>query len=71
MPKRLRKFIGAIVMISFVMIYALMAMALAQSRVVQDASGVLQAVYYAILGLAWVVPMMPLIRWMERPDVEH
>ncbi len=68
MPKRLRKFIGALVMISFVMIYALMAMALAQSRVVQEASGVLQAVYYAILGLAWILPMMPLIRWMERPD---
>ncbi|MGP0061337.1 MAG: DUF2842 domain-containing protein [Beijerinckiaceae bacterium] len=68
MPKRLRKFIGAIVMISFVMIYALMAMALAQSRLVQDASGVLQAIYYALLGLAWVLPMMPLIRWMERPD---
>ncbi|MGO9004229.1 MAG: DUF2842 domain-containing protein [Beijerinckiaceae bacterium] len=71
MPKRLRKFIGAIVMISFVMVYALMAMALAQSRLVQEASGVLQAVYYAILGMAWVVPMMPLIRWMERPDVEQ
>jgi hypothetical protein len=68
MPKRLRKFIGAVVMISFVLVYALVAMALAQSRVVQDAPGVLQAVYYAILGMAWILPVMPLIRWMERPD---
>jgi len=68
MPKRLRKFIGAVAMILFVLVYALMAMALAQSRVVQEAPGVLQAVYYAILGMAWVLPVMPLIRWMERPD---
>jgi hypothetical protein len=20
------------------------------------------------LGLAWILPLMPLIRWMERPD---
>jgi Protein of unknown function (DUF2842) len=22
---------------------------------------------YAVLGLAWIVPVMPLIRWMEKP----
>jgi Protein of unknown function (DUF2842) len=68
MPKSLRKFIGAMVMISFVIIYALVAMALAQSRVVQEASAVLQGLYYAVLGMAWILPMMPLIRWMQRPD---
>ena len=68
MPKSLRKFIGAMMMISFVIIYALVAMALAQSRVVQEASAVLQGLYYAVLGMAWILPMMPLIRWMQRPD---
>jgi len=68
MSKSLRKFIGAMVMISFVTVYALVAMALAQSRVVQDASAVLQGLYYAIIGMAWALPMMPLIRWMQRPD---
>jgi ABC-type Mn2+/Zn2+ transport system permease subunit len=68
MPKSLRKFVGAMVMISFVIIYALAAMALAQSRVVQEASAVLQGLYYAVLGMAWILPMMPLIRWMQRPD---
>lgn len=70
MPKRLRKFIGAFVMLTFVIVYALVAMALAQSRLVQDASGPLQAVCYAILGMAWALPMLPLIRWMEKPDVQ-
>lgn len=68
MRKSQRKFVGAILMLSFVVIYALIAMALAQARFVQQAPGPLQAVYYAILGMAWILPTMPLIRWMERPD---
>ena len=68
MPRRTRKFIGTVATILFVTIYALVAMALAQSRVVQSAPGVLQAAYYVVLGLAWILPLMPLIKWMERPD---
>jgi predicted membrane channel-forming protein YqfA (hemolysin III family) len=68
MPKRSRKFVGALVMISFVVVYALVAMALAQSRIVREEPGLLQALYYVVLGMAWVLPMMPLIKWMERPD---
>jgi predicted membrane channel-forming protein YqfA (hemolysin III family) len=68
MPKRIRKFVGALAMISFVIVYALIAMALAQSRIVREAPGLLQALYYIVLGMGWVLPMMPLIKWMERPD---
>jgi hypothetical protein len=68
MPKRLRKFIGSIVMVSFVTIYALLAMVLAQARPVQSAPWYVQTVIYAVLGLSWILPMMPLIKWMERPD---
>ncbi len=69
MPRRLRKLIGTILMIAFVMVYALVAMALADSRI-SEAPEVVRALVYAILGLAWVVPLMPLIRWMERPDAD-
>lgn len=55
-------------MIAFVLVYALAAMALAQSRPVQEATGLWQAAIYAALGLAWALPLMPLIKWMERPD---
>ncbi len=68
MPRRTRKFIGTVVTILFVTVYALVAMALAQSRLIQSAPGYLQAVYYVVLGLAWILPLMPLIKWMERPD---
>jgi len=67
MPRRLRKLIGTVVMIAFEMAYALFAMALADSRV-SEAPELVRALAYAALGLAWVLPLMPLIRWMERPD---
>lgn len=65
MPPRLRKLIGAALMVAFVIIYALIAMALAQSQPVQNAPTLLQALYYVVIGLGWVVPIMPLIKWME------
>jgi hypothetical protein len=67
MPRRLRKLIGAIVMIAFVFVYALVAMALADSRI-SESNEIVRAAAYAVLGLAWILPMLPLIRWMERPD---
>ena len=68
MRRRTRKFFGTAITLAFVLVYALVAMAMAQGRLVQDAPGYLQALYYVVIGLAWVLPMMPLIKWMERPD---
>ena len=68
MSIRIRKLIGAIVIVGFVFVYALVAMALAQARFVQEAPGAVQAVLYAVLGLSWVLPIMPLIAWMARED---
>jgi hypothetical protein len=67
MPIRLRKLLGAIMLIALVVTWALVAMALAQSAVVK-ANGVIEVIYYVIAGLGWVLPAMPLIRWMSRPD---
>ena len=63
--RRTRTLLGGIFMVAFVIVYALVAMALAQSRPVQEAPGWLQPVLYAVLGLIWVLPLMPLIKWME------
>ena len=68
MRRRLRQLIGASVMIGFVPVYALVAMALAQARPVQEAAVLIQVLCYAALGMAWIVSAMPLIRWMEKPD---
>lgn len=66
MRRRNRKLVGAFLMLAFVSIYALAAMALAQARPLQEASKLIQAISYALLGLGWTIPMLPLIKWMER-----
>ena len=66
MNPRIRKAVGAFAMLAFVVLYAFVAMALADSRPVNEASAVVRTVIYMVLGLAWVLPMMPLIVWMER-----
>jgi hypothetical protein len=43
-------------------------MALAQAPVIK-ANGVVEVIYYVVAGLGWVLPAMPLIAWMSRPDV--
>lgn len=67
MPKRLRKLIGTVVILAFVLIYGPVAMALAESRIMEAPQAV-QVVAYIVLGIAWIFPLMPVIRWMERPD---
>ena len=68
MRSRFRKLIGTSVMIGFVPVYALAAMALAQARPLREAPAAIQILCFAGLGLAWILPMMPLIKWMEKPD---
>ena len=62
-----RKLIGTVVILIFVCVYALVAMALAQGRIT-EASKPVQMIAYIALGLGWVLPLLPLIRWMERKD---
>jgi hypothetical protein len=67
MPIRLRKLIGTVALLVLVIVWALVAMALAQSALT-DISGWVAALFYVIAGLGWVLPAMPLISWMARPD---
>jgi uncharacterized protein DUF2842 len=67
MPIRLRKLIGALGLLVLVVVWALLAMALAQSPTIRDNS-FLSVAYYVIVGIGWVVPAMPLVSWMARPD---
>jgi hypothetical protein len=42
-------------------------MVFAQNPVMAE-NRLLAAVYYVVVGLGWVLPAMPIIRWMVRPD---
>jgi Protein of unknown function (DUF2842) len=70
MPRRTRKLIGTIAILVFVLAYGPVAMALAESRIL-EAPKLVQTVAFVVLGLAWILPILPLIRWMERPDADN
>ena len=67
MSVRTRKFIGTVALLTLVIAWGLLAMALAQS-VLTNINGFVAALYYVIAGLGWVLPAMPLISWMSRPE---
>jgi hypothetical protein len=70
MTIRVRKLIGAFGLLALVTVWALLAMALAQS-VLLSVNGLVAGLYYVIAGLGWVLPAMPLISWMTRPDADR
>ena len=65
MPLRLRKFIGAIALFVLVIVWALVAMALAQAPAIRE-NAILSVAYYAIAGLGWALPAIPIVTWMNR-----
>ena len=67
MTIRTRKFLGAIALLVLVVVWSLVGMAAAQMPVIAG-SGWLQTIYYVVVGLGWVLPAMPIISWMSRPD---
>ena len=66
MSARTRKLIGTVALLALVCVWALVAMALAQSALT-NINGWVATIYYVVAGLGWVLPAMPLISWMARP----
>jgi hypothetical protein len=67
MRMRTRKLIGAVALLSLVVGWTLLAMVLAQIAL-PSTSSALAGLYYFVAGLGWVLPAMPLIAWMVKPD---
>lgn len=67
MTIRTRKFIGTIALLVLVVVWSLLGMTVAQTPWLAN-SGLLQAVFYVVAGIGWVLPAMPIISWMARPD---
>ena len=67
MTIRTRKLIGAVALLLLAFAWSLMGMVLAQFPLIAN-SGWMQAVYYVVVGMGWVLPAMPIVSWMQRPD---
>ena len=68
MTIRTRKFFGTIALLVLVVVWSLMGMTVAQTPWLAN-SGLLQAIFYVVAGIGWVLPAMPIISWMSRPDL--
>jgi len=66
LPIRTRKLLGTIALLVLVVFWSLLGMTVAQTPWLAS-SGLLQAIFYVVAGLGWVLPAMPIVAWMSRP----
>jgi hypothetical protein len=64
-PARLRKLIGGLGILVFLAIYVAVATTLYDYLPTNRAVHLL---YFAVVGLAWGLPLMPLMSWMGKAD---
>lgn len=63
MHPRLRSLIGTIVIICLVVVYAVVATAIASAALAQSPWWV-HLIYFVLSGLLWILPAMLVIKWM-------
>ena len=67
LPLRTRKFIGMLLTVAFIAIYALIVMAFGGVFILGKGV-VAELLFYVIAGFAWLPVEMAIIRWMSKPD---
>ena len=65
MSPRLRRLVGTLLLLAFILVYCLLAMAVAVT-VLPVTGGVWHFAYYLLAGLLWVPPAGLIIRWMYK-----
>lgn len=63
---RWKKLIGLFALLALLFVYALVVMSFAV-RLLPTAGPVAEFLFYAVAGMAWVVPVRYLIVWMNAP----
>lgn len=67
MTIRTRKFFGIFALLALLVVWSFACMSIAQLPFLAG-SRALQLAYYVIAGIGWVLPAMPIVSWMSRPD---
>ncbi|HTV69405.1 MAG TPA: DUF2842 domain-containing protein [Rhizobiaceae bacterium] len=65
MPVRLKKLIGTILLIVLVLVYALVATAVAVAQLAESGP-LVHLAFFVFSGLLWILPAMLIIRWMVK-----
>ena len=63
MSPRIRKAIGGVAILAFPTAYVVAAVTIAAHL---PPNRLIQLVYFAVAGIAWGLPLVPLMSWMER-----
>jgi predicted membrane channel-forming protein YqfA (hemolysin III family) len=58
-----RKLVGIALIVLVIALWAAFVASLA--RVVGSWPVLVQAPYYLVMGLAWIIPLKPLVRWIQ------
>lgn len=66
MPLRLKKLIGSILLVALVVIYALVATAIATARLAESGP-LVHLAFFLFSGILWVLPAMGIIKWLMLP----
>ncbi len=66
MPVRLKKFIGTLILVALVIVYALVATIVAVAQL-GESGPLVHLAYFFFTGLLWVIPAMFIVKWMATP----
>jgi hypothetical protein len=67
MNQNTRKLLGIVATLVMLVVYCILATAV-YLNLLLDANTVILLIYFAVVGTAWCIPAMVIIRWMARPD---
>ena len=70
MSIRTRKLVGVFALFALVTIWSLLAMAIAQFPPIFN-NRLIAGIYYVVAGIGWVLPAMPLIKWISKGTVRR
>jgi len=63
MHPRLKKIVGTIAILVFLVVYA--ALAIIVADLIPDHPAI-DLVYFVVAGIGWILPLIPLMTWMNR-----
>ena len=70
MPMRLKSFIGMLILVALVVLYALVATTVASYRLAES-EWYVHLAFFGLSGLLWIIPAMFVISWMLKPKKEQ
>ena len=70
MPPRLKKLIGTVAILIWIIIYSVLAMRLAVD-ILPGAHWLVTLLFYAVAGTLWIVPVGLALPWMHREPQER